>query len=124
MINSYKNKGEKYREELEIVKGILNSYPYPIIFVNNDYRINFMNKTAQNHYLKKGKNLIGKSIFECHNEKSIEKIKYTYEEIKRTGKDIFIFVNSKNQRVYMQGVKNEKGEWIGFIERFELNLQM
>ncbi len=24
----------------------------------------------------------------------------------------------------MQGVKNEKGEWIGFIERFELNLQM
>lgn len=25
---------------------------------------------------------------------------------------------------YMQGVKNETGEWIGFIERFELNLQM
>lgn len=111
-------------EELEIVKGILDSYPYSIIFVNNDYIISFMNKKAQDHYYKKGKNLMGKSIFDCHNEKSVEKIKNTYEEIKKTGKDVFIFVNSRNQRVYMQGVKNEKGEWIGFIERFELNLQM
>lgn len=111
-------------EEIEILKGILNSYPYFIVFVDNDYIIRFMNKPAQDHYLKKGKNLIGKSIFDCHNEKSIEKIKKNYEEIKTTGKDVFIFVNSKNQRVYMQGVKNEKGECIGFIERFELNLQM
>ena len=111
-------------EEIEILKGILNSYPYFIVFVDNNYIIRFMNKPAQDHYLKKGKNLIGKSIFDCHNEKSIEKIKKNYEKIKTTGKDVFIFVNSKNQRVYMQGVKNEKGEWIGFIERFELNLQM
>lgn len=111
-------------EELKILKGILNSYPYFVVFVDNEYIIRFMNKTAQDHYDKKGKKLIGKSIFDCHNEKSIEIIKKNYEEIKRTGKDIFIFVNSKNQRVYMQGVKNEKGEWIGFIERFELNLQI
>lgn len=37
---------------------------------------------------------------------------------------MFVCVTARNQRVYMQGVKNEKGEWIGFIERFELNLQM
>ena len=84
-------------EEIEILKGILNSYPYFIVFVDNDYIIRFMNKPAQDHYLKKGKNLIGKSIFDCHNEKSIEKIKKSYEEIKTTGKDVFIFVNSKNQ---------------------------
>ena len=64
-------------EELEIVNGILDSYPYFIIFVNNDYIISFMNKKAQEHYCKKGKDLIGKSIFDCHNEKSIEKIKNT-----------------------------------------------
>ena len=33
-------------EKLEIVKGILDSYPYNIIFVNNDYIISFMNKKA------------------------------------------------------------------------------
>ncbi len=73
-------------KELEIVKGILDSYPYNIIFVNNDYIISFMNKKAQDHYYKKGKNLMGKSIFDCHNEKSIEKIKNTYEEIKKLEK--------------------------------------
>lgn len=111
-------------DELEIFKGILNSYPYFIVFVDNEYRIRFMNKIAQEHYEKKGKNLVGKSLFDCHNEKSIEKIKINYEEIKNTGKDIFVFVNSRNQRVYMQGVKDSKGNWIGFIERFELNLQL
>lgn len=111
-------------ENLEILKGILDSYPYPIVFVDNEYIIRFMNKKATEHYEKKGKYLIGKSIFDCHNEKSAQKIKEYYEEIKCNGKDVFVFVNSKNQRVYMQGVRNEKGEWIGFIERFELNLQM
>lgn len=111
-------------KELEILKGILDSYPYFIVFVDNDYIIRFMNKNAKENYSKKGKELIGKSIFDCHNEKSIEKIKSSYEKIKNTGEDIFVFVNSKNQRVYMQGVKNEKGDWIGFIERFELNLEI
>ena len=31
-------------EEIEILKGILNSYPYPIVFVDNDYIIRYMNR--------------------------------------------------------------------------------
>lgn len=118
---------EKCMEEIEMLKGILNSYPYPIVYVDNDYIIRFMNKNAQYHYYEERgyKNLIGKSLFDCHsNEESIEKIKKGYEGIKSNGKEMFVCVTSRNQRVYMQGVKNEKGEWIGFIERFELNLQM
>ncbi len=111
-------------KDLEILKGILDSYPYPIVFVDNEYIIRFMNKNAHEHHKKKGRDLMGKSIFDCHSEKSIEKIKKYYEQIKSSGEERFVFVNSKNQRVYMQGVRNEKGEWIGFIERFELNLQI
>ena len=37
---------------------------------------------------------------------------------------MFVCVTTRNQRVYMQGVKSEKGDWIGFIERFELNLEL
>ena len=118
---------EKIMEKIEMLEGILNSYPYPIVFVDNDYIIRFMNKNAQYHYYEERgyKNLIGKSLFDCHsNEKSIERIKKGYEGIKSNGKEMFVCVTARNQRVYMQGVKNEKGEWIGFIERFELNLQM
>ena len=46
-----------------------------------------------------------------------------YEWIKQNGKEVFVTVIARNQRVYMQGVKDSKGNWIGFIERFELNLQ-
>lgn len=113
--------------DIEILRGILNSYPYPIVFVDNEYIIRFMNQNAEYHYYaERGyQNLIGRSLFDCHsNEKSIEKIKQGYEGIKRNGKEVFVCVTSRNQRVYMQGVKNDNGEWIGFIERFELNLQM
>lgn len=113
-------------EEMEIFKGILNSYPYPIVFVDNDYIIRYLNRNAEYHYYEERgyKNLIGKSLFECHNhEASIEKIKNGYEEIKKNGKEIFITVTARNQRVYMQGVKDSKGNWIGFFERFEMNLQ-
>lgn len=112
-------------EEIEMYKSILNSYPYPIVFVDNDYIIRFMNQNAQYHYYNERnyKDLIGHSLFDCHNnEKSIEKIKLGYESIKKSGKEVFVCVTTRNQRVYMQGVKDSKGNWIGFIERFELNL--
>lgn len=50
--------------------------------------------------------------------------KKVMSQLKSNGKEIFVCVTSRNQRVYMQGVKNKNGEWIGFIERFELNLQI
>ena len=56
-------------EEVEMSKGILNSYPYPIVFVDNDYIIRYMNRNAEYHYYEERgyKNLIGKSLFDCHN---------------------------------------------------------
>lgn len=113
-------------EQFEIMEGILNSYPYPIVFVDKDFVIRYMNQCAQYHYYQERgyKDLIGKSIFECHDsEMAKEKIKKGFESICRNGKPIFVGVNIKNLRIYMQGVKNQAGEWIGFFERFELNLQ-
>lgn len=37
-------------QENEIYEEILNSYPYPIVFIDDDYIIRFMNKNAQYHY--------------------------------------------------------------------------
>lgn len=112
-------------EQLEIMEGILNAYPYPIVFVDNDYIIRFLNRFAKYHYYEERGygDLIGKSIFDCHlTDAAKEKIKMAYEGIKKNGKEVFIGVNTRNQRMYMMGVRNQKGEWIGFFERFELNL--
>lgn len=113
-------------DELEMYKGILDSYPYPIVFVDNDYIIRFMNKNAKYHYYEERNydDLIGKSLFLCHHDQSKEKIMTAYEGIKNNGKPVFIGVSTNNLRIYMQGVKNDRHEWIGFFERFELNQRL
>ena len=64
--------------EQEIMAGILDSYPYPIVFVDGGYIIRYMNRYARYHYYEeRGYNeLIGRSLFECHDtEKAKERIR-------------------------------------------------
>ena len=113
-------------ELLEIYEGILDSYPYPIVFVDDTFTIRYLNQNAKYHYYQERgyDDLIGKSIFDCHqSETAKEKIRQGFASICRNGKPIYLGVNVKNYRFYLQGVKNREGKWIGFFERFELNLQ-
>ena len=50
-------------DEKTILKGILDSYPYPIVFVDNDYIIRYLNRYAKYHYYQERgyRDLIGKS---------------------------------------------------------------
>ena len=112
-------------DQSTIMQGILDSYPYPIVFVDTDYIIRFMNRYAKYYYhTERGYgNLIGNSLFDCHGkDTSRERIMQAFEKMKSDGKEVYIGVNTRNQRYYMQGVRNEAGELIGFFERFELNL--
>ena len=44
--------------------------------------------------------------------------------MKQDGKEVFLKVNSRNQRLYIQPVRDGEGKLIGFFERFELNLEV
>ena len=103
---------------------ILDSFPYRIVFVDTDHIIRYMNKEARHHYyeVRGYDNLIGKSIFECHNAKSKERIIAAVEKLKNHGNEIFIGLSDKNERMYFNPVRNEKGELLGYFERFEMNL--
>ena len=108
-----------------IMSHILDSIPYPILFVDCDHIIRYMNNSAKYHYYtEKGyKDLIGKSLLDCHNEQSRGKIIEAVEKLKNHGNEIFLGVSVKNQRMYINPVRDENGELIGYFERFELNLQ-
>lgn len=108
-----------------ILLHIFDSWPYPILFVDCNHIIRYMNNPAKYHYYtEKGyKDLIGQSLLECHNEQSKEKIIEAYEKLKNHGSDIFIGISVKNLRMYINPVRDEEGELIGYFERFELNLQ-
>lgn len=113
-------------QELSMLRSILDAYPYPVVFVDSTFTIRYMNRNACYHYyVERGyRDLMGKSLFDCHSEGSEKRIRKAWESIKNNGKEVFVSINARNQRIYMQGVRNEAGEWIGFFERFELNLEM
>lgn len=113
-------------DELTILRGIVNSYSTPIVFVDDTFTIRFMNRYAKYHYYQERgySDLIGKNLFDCHDkDSSKERIMAAFEKMKSDGKEAFVGVNLRNYRIYMQPVRDEDGKLIGFFERFELNLQ-
>ncbi len=106
-------------------EAILDSIPYRIVFVDTDHIIRFLNKEARHHYydVRGYGELVGKSIFECHSEKSREMLIAAVEKLRNHGNEIYLGVSVYNERKYINPVRNEKGELIGYFERFERNLQ-
>ena len=49
----------------EIMQAILESLKDPMVFVDLNHVIRYMNKAACNHY-KEGERLLGRSLLECH----------------------------------------------------------
>ncbi len=109
----------------EMFEAILDSIPYRIVFVDTDHIIRFLNKEARHHYydVRGYGELVGKSIFECHSEKSKEMLIAAVEKLRNHGNEIYLGVSVYNERKYINPVRNEKGELIGYFERFERNLQ-
>jgi len=110
----------------QMLSYILDSYPYPVVFVDCDHIIKYMNKRAEYHYYQERgyRDLIGKSIFDCHqNPKSEEMIKAVVAKLRNHANEIFLKVSDSNQRIYIVPVRDENGDLIGYFERFEMNLQ-
>lgn len=111
--------------EEQIKSYILDSIPYPIVFVDTDHVIRYLNATAKHHYytIRGYRDLIGKSLFDCHGEMSAEKVKAIVEKLKRHANEVFLNVTVNNYRLYINPVRDEHGELVGYFERFEMNLQ-
>ena len=109
----------------EMFEAILDSIPYRIVFVDTDHIIRYLNKEARHHYydVRGYDELVGKSIFTCHSEKSKEMLIAAVEKLRNHGNEIYLGVSVYNERKYINPVRNEKGELIGYFERFEHNLQ-
>jgi DUF438 domain-containing protein len=121
--------GRKYKENAvdeTMLQAILDAIPYPIVFVDTEYIIRFMNKKAKYHYYQERgySDLVGQSLFACHNDTSRDKIEAIVEKLKNHGNEVFLMVNVRNERIYVTPVRNEQGELLGFFERFELNRQV
>ena len=108
-----------------ILRFILDALPFPVVFADADHVIRFLNRRAEFHYYEERgyRDLVGTSIFACHNEKSKTRIMDIVEKLKNHGREVFLAINEKNERVFVTPVRNHEGEFIGYFERFEGNYQ-
>lgn len=106
--------------DTEMLRHILNSWHKPLVFVNTDHIILYMNAPAKAHYAKWG-DVIGKSLFHCHNETSCQRIKDAFAALEH-GREEVLLVDSAKHRVYMRGVRDGQGCLIGYCERYDAPL--
>ena len=100
-----------------LMANILDSLKDPFVFVDTDHVIRYMNKTAIRPY-EEGLNLIGCSVFDCHNETSQNVIRDVFAAF-QVGEDERLITDNEKHRIYMRAIRNEDGQLLGYYERYE-----
>lgn len=107
----------------KMIKSVLEQERAAIVLCNLEHVIVYMNPAAKNRYAKRGgAGLIGRSLLNCHNEKSCEIIqKVTAWFSESTDHNmIYTYHNPKeNKDVYMVALRDEDGTLLGYYEKHE-----
>ncbi len=105
--------------DVALMAAMLDSLNYPYVFVDTDHIIRYMNKVAIEHYGRRwGYDLIGKSLLDCHNDRSRQTILEVTDALRRGEEERLITDNAKH-RVYMRAVRDPDGNLLGYCERYE-----
>ena len=104
-------------------KSVIDQDRAPVVICDLNHVIVYMNPVAEKNYEKwGGADLVGKSLMDCHNEKSREAIEKVVEWFKESVENniVYTFYNEKqNKDVYMVALRNDTGELIGYYEKHE-----
>jgi DUF438 domain-containing protein len=103
----------------KILDSILQNLVEPIVFIDSNHTISYMNKKGIEQYKDRGgAGLIGKSVFDCHNEHSIRVILELFECLKN-GEEECLESENGSKKSFMRAVRNKGGNLIGYYERYE-----
>lgn len=107
----------------EFFKSVLEQDKSAIVICNINHKIVYMNPIARERYKKYGgEKLIGKSLLDCHNEKSGEMIIKVLGWFKAdiSHNIVHTYYNIKeNKDVYMIALRDDGGKLIGYYEKHE-----
>ena len=105
------------------MKSIIDLDRASVVICNLDHKIIYMNPAAVERYEKRGgKELIGRNLMDCHNEKSKEIIQEVVAWFGKSAKNnmIYTYHNEKeNKDVYMVALRDDEETLIGYYEKHE-----
>lgn len=103
-------------------KSIIDQDRVSVVICNLEHEIIYMNPAAIVNYAKRGGDkLIGRSLLECHNSRSADKIQQVVDWFAEDENHniVYTFHNEKqNKDVYMVALR-DNGKLIGYYEKHE-----
>ena len=103
----------------KLFKGVLEQDRAPIVICDLEHTIVYMNPVAIERYHK---DLTGKNLKTCHNEKSNELIDKVIAWFSKSAENniVYTYNNEKeNKDVYMVALRDDDGALIGYYEKHE-----
>ncbi len=106
-----------------VYKSVLEADNAAVVICDPDHTIIYMNPAAISRYGKwGGRNLIGQSLLDCHNDRSREMIIKVLEWFQASEDHNIVYTSyneKENKDVYMVALRNEAGELIAYYEKHE-----
>ena len=106
-----------------VYKSVLEADRAAGVICDLEHKIIYMNPAAISRYEKwGGKGLLGKSLLDCHNEKSremIQKVVGWFRESKDNNLVYTSYNQKENKDVYMVALRDESGDLIAYYEKHE-----
>ena len=104
--------------DAELMAAILDSLKAPILFADTEHVVRYMNRAAVEHY-EGGASLIGRSLLDCHNERSRAAIIEILAAMQNEGLEERLTIDDEKRRIYMRAVRDAEGRVLGYYERYE-----
>ena len=102
----------------EQLKGILETIPIEISFVDENDLVKFWNK-HETRIFKRPLSVIGKSVQNCHPKRSLDKVNQILSDFKSGKRDSAEFwINLGDKKVYIRyfAVRDKAGRYLGTLE--------
>jgi len=100
-----------------VMAAILDSLKDPLLFADTDHVTRYMNQAAVEYY-DEGQELIGRSLLECHNERS-QRMMVEILAAMHAGEEERLITDNKKHRIHMRAVRDQDGRVLGYYERYE-----
>ena len=104
-------------------RSIIDADIAPIVICETDHTIVYLNPAAAERYAAMGgMQLIGRSILECHNSESNERIRDIVNWFETDSNNNRVFLahyDDENKDTYMTALRDDNGRLIGYYEKHE-----
>ena len=102
----------------EEIEAIFNSLPVELTFVDKEDMVRYFNQTKERIFTRT-KAVIGRTVQQCHPQKSIQIVNQILEDFKAGRRDVAEFwLHLDGKLIYIRyfPVRSEKGEYLGCLE--------